>query len=181
MILGLDVSTSITGATVIDRNGEILFKEAWDTRNKRKFPTLWHKADFIEGRLRYLKVNRKFIIERVYVEQSLQAFRPGLSSAKTILTLAKFNGIISYLCRKMFKVEPEYVAAASARKACGITVPRGQKAKQVVLKFLLDNEPEFSISYTKQGNPKPGTYDIADSIIVARAGLKYWNDKNSKS
>jgi len=178
MILGLDVSTSITGATVIDRSGEILFKTAWDTRNKRKFPTLWHKADFIEARLQELKVNRGFLIEKVYIEQSLQAFRPGLSSAKTILTLAKFNGIISYLCRKTFKIDPEYIAATSARKACGITVPRGQKAKQVVLKYLLDNEPGFSIQYTKQGNPKPGSYDIADSIIIARAGLKNWTEKS---
>ena len=76
MILGLDVSTSITGVSVIDKNGEILFYEAWDMRNKRYFPTLWDKADFIENKLRELKVRKKFIIEKIYIEQSLQAFRP---------------------------------------------------------------------------------------------------------
>ena len=35
-ILGLDISTSITGATVI-QDGEILKTEFWDTRNKNKF------------------------------------------------------------------------------------------------------------------------------------------------
>jgi len=175
MILGLDVSTSITGVSVIDKSGEILFYEAWDMRNKRYFLTLWDKADFIENKLRELKVRKKFIIEKIYVEQSLQAFRPGLSSAKTILTLAKFNGIVSYLARRVYEMEPEYVGASSARKLCGIKVERGKKAKEVVLQHILDTEPKFKISYTSHGNPKPGSYDMSDAIIVARAGLKLWN------
>lgn len=73
-------------------------------RNKRHFPTTWHKADFIENKLRDLSVRRSYIIEKVYIEQSLQAFRPGFSSAKTILTLAKFNGIVSYLVRRVFEI-----------------------------------------------------------------------------
>ena len=175
MILGLDVSTSITGVSVIYKNGEILFYEAWDMRNKRYFLTLWDKADFIENKLRELKVRKKFIIEKIYIEQSLQAFRPGLSSAKTILTLAKFNGIVSYLARRVYEMEPEYVGASSARKLCGIKVERGKKAKEVVLQHILDTEPKFKISYTSHGNPKPGSYDMSDAIIVARAGLKLWN------
>ena len=175
MILGLDVSTSITGVSVVDKNGEILFYEAWDMRNKRHFPTLWDKADFIENKLRELKVRKKFIVEKIYIEQSLQAFRPGLSSAKTILTLAKFNGIVSYLARRVYEMEPEYVGASSARKLCGIKVERGKKAKEVVLQHILDTEPKFKISYTRHGNPKPGSHDMSDAIIVARAGLKLWS------
>ena len=34
MILGLDISTSIIGATVLDKNGEVVYCEAWDLRNK---------------------------------------------------------------------------------------------------------------------------------------------------
>lgn len=173
MILGLDISTSITGVSVIDKNGEILLYEAWDMRNKKHFPTTWHKADFIENKLRDLSV-RSFIIEKIFIEQSLQAFRPGLSSAKTILTLSKFNGIVSYLARRIFELDPEYVGASTARKVCGIKVEKGKKAKQVVLEHLLENEPTFKIKYTKQGNPKPGSYDMADAIIIARAGLELW-------
>ena len=161
--------------SVIDKSGEILFYEAWDMRNKRYFPTLWDKADFIENKLRELKVRKKFIVEKIYIEQSLQAFRPGLSSAKTRLTLAKFNGIVSYLARRVYEMEPEYVGASSARKLCGIKVERGKKAKEVVLQHILDTEPKFKISYTSHGNPKPGSYDMSDAIIVARAGLKLWN------
>ena len=171
MILGLDVSTSITGVSVVDHNGELLLYEAWDMRNKRKFPTLWHKADFIENKLRGLKVNRNYIVGKVFVEQNLQAFRPGLSSAKTILTLAKFNGIVSYLARRVYNLEPEYLAAPTARKLCGIKVQKGRKAKDVVLEHVLKTEPTFKIQYTKHGNPKPGSHDMSDAIIIAKAGV----------
>jgi len=30
---------------------------------------------------------------------------------------------------------------------------------------------DFIVEYTKYGNPKPGTDDKADSVVIARAGL----------
>ena len=36
IILGLDLSTSITGATLLDEEGNTLLCESWDTRNKNK-------------------------------------------------------------------------------------------------------------------------------------------------
>ena len=170
MILGLDISTSITGATVVDESGHIHFCEAWDTRNKNKFPTLYHKADFVKNKLKEL--DKRFDIGYVYIEQSLQSFRSGFSSAKTLSTLSRFNGIVSWSCWDIFKTEPQMLAAASARKLVGVSIKRGDNAKQKVLQFLLDNEPSFVVLYTKHGNPKPEEYDRADSIIIARAGLE---------
>ena len=80
-MLGLDISTSITGATVI-QNGKIIDSLYWDTRNKRKFPTLYEKADFVQASLWTLK--EKYDITNVFIEQSLQSFRSGFSSAKTL-------------------------------------------------------------------------------------------------
>ena len=179
MILGLDISTSITGVTVIDTNNNILFCEHLDTRNKNKFPSLLKKAHFIRENLSQIKST--YNIETIFIEESLQSFRSGFSSSKTLSTLSKINGIVSYLCYEVFDIEPEYVASTSARKLCGIKIPRGSKAKQVVLKFLLDNEPSFAVEYTKHGNPKPGFYDRADSLIIARAGLELCKQKNLKS
>ena len=83
----------------------------------------------------------------------------------------------SYSCTDpVIAIEPEYLAATSARKTCGIKVPRGTKAKQVVLKYVLDNVPEVVVEYTKHGNPTPGSYDRADSYIIAKAG---WINLNS--
>tara|TARA_Y100001938_G_scaffold51321_1_gene71577 strand:- start:1039 stop:1578 length:540 start_codon:yes stop_codon:yes gene_type:complete len=177
VFLGLDISTSITGATIIDDVGQVLYCEAWDTRNKNHFPDLWSKAKLVKGRL--LDLRAMFVIEHVFIEQSLQAFRPGFSSAKTLLTLASFNGIVSYICQDQLGVKPEYIGASTARKLNGIKVPRGEKAKQVVLQHILDNESDFVVQYTKQGNPKPGSYDRADSLIIARAGYNLWKEKNS--
>ena len=51
MILGLDVSTSITGATLLDDNGNIVFNEAWDTR---KFKDFFDKAEFIKEKVKII-------------------------------------------------------------------------------------------------------------------------------
>ena len=55
------------------------------------------------------------------------------------------------------------------------------KAKQVVLDYLLDNEPSFEVEYTRHGNPKPDSYDRADSIVIAKAGYNEWTKRNSQS
>jgi hypothetical protein len=179
VILGLDISTSITGATVLDDNGKVLYCEAWDMRNKNHFPSSFVKAEFVKNSL--LDLSIQFHIKYIFIEQSLQAFRPGFSSAKTLLTLAKFNGIVSYICQSDIGIEPEYIGASTARKSNGIKIPRGEKAKKVVFQYILDNEPNFVVEYTKQGNPKPGSYDRADSLIIARSGYNLWKEKNSNS
>ena len=162
MILGLDVSTSITGATLLDNN-KIIFCEAWDTR---KLKTIFEKADLIKEKLEALPVG----IEEIFIEQPFTFFKSGGSSAKTMAKLQAFNGIVSWMCYDILGIEPQYFTATQARKRCDITVPRGQKAKQVVLEHLLTNEPEFDILYTRHGNPKAGEYDRADSLVIARAG-----------
>jgi len=168
MILGLDISTSITGATILNEDGEIIFCEAWDMRNKKHFPSLFGKGQFIKDKI--LEIEDRFHITAVYIEQSLQSFRSGFSSAKTLSVLSRFNGIVSWLCYSIFKLEPEYIAATSARKKCGITIPKGCKAKQVVIQYVVDNVSNVPIEYTKHGNPKPRCYDMADSWVIANAG-----------
>ena len=108
-------------------------------------------------------------------------FMKGKSSAKTLSALMTFNGIVSWLIYELFEIEPEYISASSARKQAGIRVPRGQKAKEVVLKHILEQEPAFHVEYTKHGNPVAGTYDKADAIVIAKAGYNIENNKLSKS
>jgi len=167
MILGLDISTSITGITVLDDTGTVVLFDAVDMRSK-KFTTFFIKADAIERRL--VQIKNQYKIDKIFIEQSLQAFRPGLSSAKVILTLGKFNGIVSWTCYKIFGFEPEYIGASTARKALGIKVERGENAKEIVLKRVLELESSFNVEYTPKGNPVAGTYDRADSYVIARAG-----------
>ena len=166
MILGLDISTSITGITLLDDNGEVKVMTAIDTR---KYKNFFQKAEAVKKVLTDLSNSYK--VEEVFIEQSLQSFRSGFSSAKTLSTLSRFNGIVSWMCYSLWSLEPQYLAATSARKLCGIKVPKGQKAKPVVLQFVLDNEPTFVVEYTKHGNPKPDSFDRADSWVIAKAGF----------
>jgi len=147
----------------------MLYNRSWDTRNKNKYPDLYKKADFIKTHLVYIKEH--FSINQVYVERSLHSFRSGFSSAQTLSTLSRFNGIVSWLCYEIFEIEPQMLAAVSARKLAGVIKKKGENAKEKSLQFVIDNEPEFMVEYTKFGNPRPGMFDRSDSYIIAKAGL----------
>ena len=175
MILGLDISTSITGYTLIDGD-KVILNGAWDTR---KYKDFFEKVIHVKKGLEQIYSEHGKQITAVYIEQSLQSFRSGFSSAKTLSTLSRFNGIVSWIVFDKYKIKPEYLAAPTARKLCGIKIPRGQKAKTVVLNYLLENEDSFQIEYTKFGNPRPESYDKADSLIIAKAG-HHLNKENKK-
>jgi hypothetical protein len=178
MILGIDISTSITGFAVVG-DGQLLHYSSIDLR---KYKGIFEKADILKEYIADLFENYQLDqdsggwggsehpIEKIYIEQPLHMFMKGKSSAKTLSTLMTFNGVVSWLIYELFEIEPQYIAATSARKQCGIKVKRGEKAKEVVLKHLLEDEPAFHVEYTKFGNPRPESYDRADAIIIAKAG-----------
>jgi hypothetical protein len=179
VVLGIDISTSITGFAVA-ADGQLLHYSSIDLR---KYKGPFNKANALKEYIEDLFENYQLDqegsfgwgesthpITSIYIEQPLHMFMRGKSSAKTLSTLMTFNGIVSWLVYELFEIEPQYIAATSARKHCGIKVKRGEKAKEVVLKHLLENEKAFKIEYTKFGNPKPESYDRADAIVVARAG-----------
>jgi len=163
MILGLDVSTSIVGVCVL-KNDKIVHTAYIDLRKIKNF---FEKGQEVENTLKDIKKN--FKIEYIYIEQALMFFRRGGSTANTMSILQRFNGIVSWICYNVYGMEPNYVTPIGARSKCGIKVKRGEKAKEIVMKHFIDNE-DFGIIYTKKGNIQKYCYDIADAIIVARAG-----------
>jgi len=179
MILGLDVSTSITGFCIVDAGGEVIRSGAWDFRNKNKFKSEFEKAAFLKEQLYQIKV--QYPIEKVYIEKPFMFFKSGGSTAKTMAVLQRFNGIVSWIANEVFSKEPLYLTSAQARKLLGIKTTRGQKAKKEVIKWLLDNVPNFSVEYTKFGNPKPKYFDIADAIVVAKAALAELNERKNSN
>ena len=181
MVLGIDISTSITGFAIV-ADGQLVY---YDSVDLRKFKNVFEKAIAAKEKILDLYEmyqcdnesamrigNAEYPIEHIYIEQPFTFFNSGGSSAKTMAALQKFNGILSWIVYEIFEIKPEYIGATAARKLVGIKVPRGQKAKQVVLEHLLQNEPGFKIEYTKHGNPKPESFDRADAIVVAHAGYK---------
>ena len=174
MILALDVSTSITGVSIINQQGEVKYCDSIDLRKHKNFFT---KCETIKSFLTNLR--QEYAVSEIYIEQPFMFFNSGGSSAKTMAALQRFNGVVSWICFSFFGVEPKYLTAGQARKEIGIKVPRGQKAKPVVLQFVLDNDPHFSVEYTKYGNPKPNSYDKADSWVIAKAGWSVWKKSQS--
>ena len=190
MVLGIDISTSITGFAVV-ADGQLVYYDSIDLRKQKNIfdKTIAIKEKLLDLYEMYQCENESkfrlgasdYPIEHIYIEQSLHMFMGGKSSAKTLSTLTRFNGIVSWLVFELFEIRPEFIGASSARKQAGIKVPRGQKAKQVVLQHLLDNEPAFKIEYTKHGNPKPESYDRADAIIIAKAGYNLEQKNKEKA
>lgn len=166
MYLGLDISTSVTGFTVLSESGDVLLCDHIDLK---KFDNMLQKARRVQNIFYDLVV--LYNIEQIWVEESLQMFASGMSSAKTLTTLTKFNGIVSWIMWDRIGIEPNYISASSARKECGITVPKGKKGKEVVMEFMLDKQKWFVVEHTKTGKIKPHCYDRADSFVVARAGF----------
>ena len=84
MILGIDISTSITGYCIIDAEGEIIRCDAWDMRNKNKFKTEFEKANKIRDELYQAKV--QYPIERIFIEKPFTFFK----GAKKPMTASVF-------------------------------------------------------------------------------------------
>lgn len=176
-ILGLDISTSCTGWCVMNLSGDFV--------NMGHIPlspklSAYQKAK--EMALELSKLHIKYDITRVAIEENLQAFRPGFSSAKTLLTLARFNGIVSFLAQEQFDIEPEYINVNVARKSVGLKIiskkKGGKPTKEQVFDWVnsqvtfpwpekvLRNGPRRGQSILE-----PGCFDAADAFVVANAAL----------
>lgn len=164
MILGLDISTSCTGITLIDKNGAVLLNTYW----KFKQVSMFKKLETVREEIKKLK--KKYNIEKVCIEESLQSFRSGFSSAKTLSTLSKFNGTVSWLIYEILEIEPVYISASTARKRCGIKIEKSKRAKECVMEHMITNEKWFQVEYKKTGKIKDHCYDMADSFVIAKYG-----------
>jgi Holliday junction resolvasome RuvABC endonuclease subunit len=178
MILGLDISTSCTGWCIIDASGKLI---GMGSISLSKDKSIFKKAQKVKRELS--RLNIEYDIEKVCVEENLQAFRPGLSSAKTLLTLARFNGIVSYLAQEEFYFAPVFINVNSARKALGIKIKRkkdgGKPTKEQIVEWASGELNNFTwpTKILKSGPRKnqvildPSSYDMADAYVISRAGL----------
>tara|TARA_R110002124_G_scaffold191684_1_gene359041 strand:- start:20 stop:595 length:576 start_codon:yes stop_codon:yes gene_type:complete len=170
MILGLDISTTIVGVALIDANGNLIVSEHWDIT---KQDTLFEKAEMIGSLLWALKNEHN--VDHVFIETALKKFIPGRSRADTLIKLAKFNGIVSWLSFDTFNQTPVFINVNTARTLYGLSFPRGTKGpqrKKMVVEAVNDKEKSaFRYEMARGGkNYKKGTDDRADAVVIARAG-----------
>jgi len=180
MILGIDVSSSITGLTILD-NDKIVYCDVVDTKKnskkkKEQFSSILDIAKEIENK--FLEIKNQFNIDCVFIERNLQAFRAGSSSVNAIMTLASINGMVMWIAFKIFNLIPEHISVATARKLCGVKyLPEFSRKESALQHNILNGD--IVVEYTKAGNVKDKYYDMSDSIIIARAGAKL-NEKRNR-
>ena len=181
MILGLDISTTMVGAAVIGSDpSKLVISEGWDIS---KSSTTFHKAEMIGAELYALRT--EYDIKHIFIETALKRFLPGRSRADTIIKLAKFNGIVSWLCFECYGLEPTYLNVNTARSLYGLSFPRGTKGpqrKKMVIEAVIEKE-KTSFKYEMargDKNFKRGTDDKADAIVIARAGEFLLKNKDNE-
>jgi len=183
IILGLDVSTSCTGLCLVessrapdDKGSHILLLDRIEFKCCRTF---WEKADAVSAYLSSLQGNGRLggysDSFRIVVEEPLMGFRTGMSSAQTITQLMRFNGIVSYIARDVFKVEPEYVGSAHARKLCGIKLQQtkigGPQKEQVFAHMAINDLKHVTWPTKKNGAIVDWSRDACDAYVIARAAM----------
>ena len=180
MILGLDISTTIVGVALIDDHGNLDLSEHSEISKQEN---LFEKAEVVGSLMWELRTNHK--IDYVFVETALKKFFPGKSRADTIVKLAKFNGIVSWICFDTFGEAPAFVNVNTARTLYGLSFPRGTKGpqrKKMVIEAVKDKEKTaFQYEMARGGkNYKKGTDDRADAVVIARAGEFLIKNANNK-
>ena len=181
IILGLDISTSITGYCLINTEAPlghrllhadgIIISQEKDTYTKS-----------VIIRDLFVELAKKYKVDKIFVEENLQAFRRGFSSARTLSTLARFNGIVSYLAQDNFHAHATMLNVNSARSKVGLKVDRKNTTpiKEQILEWI-KNHPDFSTyewpTKIMKSGPRKGLevqakkcYDIADAAVICFAG-----------
>jgi hypothetical protein len=181
-IIGLDISTSCTGVSVLDLSGNVIklsyHKPSGDTLVEKANDLKAFLSTFVDEACNEYNLS----VNDIYIEQNLQKFRRGFSSAQVINTLARFNGMISYIAFETFKIQPVYVNVNEGRKALGIKIPRGSNTKEWIFQWCQEKYPKIIWPTKKlKSGPRKGLvifdsccYDMSDALITASAGLKIY-------
>lgn len=114
-----------------------------------------------------------------FIEDRLGSFSFGRTSQQTLMKLAAFNSVISYVIWNEFHrlgtatcVEHIHPATAkSVAKKDGLIIPKGVDKKQMTLDWVVSKEPNFPLVLNRNGKPQPYCYDQADAYLIGRAGF----------
>ena len=160
----------------------------------KKCSNLWEKADLVISSIRDFVDKKPVDIDAIFVEENLQVFRRGLSSARTLMTLAKFNGIICYALRQQFNLDPISINVNEARRSVGLKIISKKKGgiptKEQVIEWtaaeLNDTNFHWPTKTLKSGPRQgqviliPGCADMADAYVICRAALALYTSSEGQ-
>ena len=171
--LGLDISTSYTGVAILEPGNLIPKIISLDYIHFKKCKTVWEKADRAATYIDAIP----YKIDEIYIEDLAKKFSAGMSSAGTIVTLARFNGLLSYMARNKFGVDPEYIAPGQARKLCGLKMQQKKKCglshKEQTFQAMMSSDLSHLTWPTKMRSTSivDYAYDMVDAYVIAKAGI----------
>lgn len=185
-LIGFDISTTYIGITVLNANRDfgndglnIAKLEHIDFKDCKTF---WEKADKVKNLFEQWKLTKPFNdIEEIYVEDAAKRYSTGKTSADTIATLLKFNGLVSYFARCVWNCEPEMISVAHARKLCGLKMQQSkicQKThKEQTFEQMMNTDLKHITWEKKKKSERIVDWanDIVDSYVIAKAGHKSRN------
>lgn len=167
--LGFDISTTTTGVVLLNHHDGSLVHMSAIRMNTVE--GLFDKADYALEYLRNLQI-QPGAIARVFVEANAKRFAQGLTSADTILTLAKINGLVSYLAHKEFNAPVLDVLPVTARSRLGFKVS-GKNQKEQVFQQNMAMHPDFPwITHQVKGLTVVDKInrDMNDAWVICRGG-----------
>lgn len=168
-VLGLDISTSCVGVAIVE-DGEPVVVGAVKLSH---IDDLFDRASAALNAVLTACATRG-VVDAIFVEESLQAFRPGMSTANTICSLAKMNGLLSFLVKTALSVGVEYVSAQTARKLCRVKTSRGEPVKKQVFKQITASVLSGWTIPTKRNSAEyaDAALDACDALVIALAGCE---------
>jgi len=176
--IGLDISTSIIGVCLLDYKEKLINLE---NINLKKIKCIFDKSLEVQNYFNELK-NRYDINNKVEIsiEEALQSFKRGLSSAKTLSKLTRFNGIVSYLAYTELGSKPVYISVNTARKNLQIKIDKtlDKSTKEQVFEWVRERENFIWPEKVLKSGPNKGLvkydeccYDMSDAYVICKAYL----------
>ena len=183
--IGLDISTSIIGISLLDAQGNLVNLE---NINLKKVKCIFEKSDMVYNTFKKYLEDYSFCDEAsISIEESLQSFRRGFSSAKTLSQLSRFNGIVSYIAYSVFNIKPVYINVNSARKNLQIKIDKSSElsTKEQIFQWVKERISFEWHTKTLKSGPNKGLvkydescYDMSDAYIICKAHIYNEKDNN---
>lgn len=186
-ILGLDISSSCVGVCYLNvtsgiksDGSHIEVLEHIDLKSSARLTNLWEKADELKKILTKMILDHSITPDRIIIEDAAKKFTPGRSSADTISTLLRFNGISSYVVRDIFKKDPDFLGAQESRKLCSLKMQRVGKVnksqKEQVFEAMMNSDLKHIVwPKKKSGADVEWSRDATDAYVLAKAGYIRFN------
>ena len=184
--IGLDISTSIVGMSLFLNGNLVKLMHVDLTKTKCMFDKARKFEEEFQMKIANDMSDNPLEISEIFIEDTLQSFSRGMSSAKTLMQLSRFNGIVSNIAFRITRIKPVFINVNTARKSLGIKIDKNSdkdKKEQIMEWVSADlGGYDWPTKIISRG-PNKGhvkyekfCYDIADAYVICKAGIIIKNE-----